>query len=1083
MKRIYLLIALIVTLSLGNAVAQCPILCDSVATLNYSVQGVNSISLEWTAPVPADTGYQVMYRQQNSGNPFVTATKNKHPWINEIRYFANTAQEGYEIIGPKGLLLDCYQIWIYKSVDTITPSQIIDLSGTLPGAASDFYFGTKWYDKTFGSSGAVALIYNADSCGCYGTTQTAHYIKFGTSLLPKPTVFNVAPTDITTGLGTPTLNESVALVGMGDVIVNFSWQFTSDMTDDAINTGQQVVSSLSGSLNEVDFEGLSPCTAYEFKMRPITNCKKSSGQCSSFGEWKTAFNAVTGNSISQGSLLDPGGNSCPNITICTGDNPNFDCIAHFNDNNNNPDSCISATYLITENNIIVGYFDSPSLLKAAIPGLNEGIYEINAVGHNLPISNNAIGNNISSIISDGCINFLFSTVSLEVYDIPTIVSSQITDPTTCNGTDGQVMVTTNAGIGTHEYRLLPVVTGWQSSPQFTGLGALTNYILQIRVVEAPFCILSDTFDLVDPGTPTVNITATTIACKGGTSFLDLTVSGGTGPFNYLWSTLEVVEDITVIAGTYSVTVSNATNCPVVSSITVNEPATLLNTLIQNIKDELCYGQSNGEAVVSGGGGVSPYSYIWSDGQMTEHATGLAAGVYTFTVTDSNGCSKTNSVNINGAAQFYFDTVVTDSVDCFGECDATISATALGGNAPYTYHWSNNQFGTTISNVCAGSYTISVTDASGCVIIDSVVVYQRPELTDSLFFKTPICRGDSNGTASVIISGGTPPYTYNWLPNQSVNGPSISSLPSGTYGYNVFDSKGCMLDATFFIPEPIPVVATIMGDSIICESDSTWLDAIVAGSNCTSFSYDWGIGQSASIYVSPIADNTVYSLTVTDCNGCVAESSFTMDIEEYPRISTVPSQDTIVVTVDDGDPFSINLDDYFDQDANYNWFADYVSDLIDTDDKDSIGSTPNELTDQFVLIANEFNVVRVVTYQVDAYSQNGNCLGESLIIIINLNPFGELVEEIFADIITPNGDGKNDQFLVRYTDEAKQDAVIRIYNRSGAQVYEGIVGETDNSWDGTYNNTGEKLPDGTYWYTISDGNTILNKGAVTMIGSN
>ncbi len=1082
MKRIYLLIALISTLISIESFAQC----DPVSAFTCNVQSVSSIEINWQPPaLNPDFGYHVQYKSESDPSYSKTATKFSAPWINEVRYRASAgAPEGYEIIGPSGMNLECYEIWPFQGSDITLPGQgtIQKLTGTFSAGSTSNYFGAIWKPLVFQDiGGALALVYNADDCDCAGATELIQYLQFGENSGTKPLVFNTAPSIISTALPLPAAGESLALEGTGDTPDDYAWQFTPSVTDGTINTNQEVASILTQNNETIDFERLNGCTGYNFRIRSISACTNPNGNPSLFGPWDTIPTVCfTQNTIGTGVLLDPNGVACSNILICTGDDPGFNCTAQFTDNNNNPDPCINTLYLITKNDSIVGYYSTPADLNMDIPDLDEGIYEINVIGHNQPISGNAIGNDIADVVSTGCINFLFSNVSLNVYDTPIIDSIQINNPTVCNGANGSITVVVEPSIGTFQYRLIPISTSWQSSNQFTGLGALNGYVIEVRTLEAPFCISSDTFDLVDPDSPILGITSNGPACKGDVASIDLTVSGVAGPFVYNWSNGETTEDITALAGNYSVTVSDPVSmCPSITTITITEPATILNTLIYNVSSVLCFGQSNGMATVSGDGGVPPYTYNWSNGQTNQTATGLSPGMYTFTVTDGNGCVKSNSININGTTLMSFDFVTADTIKCYGDCTATLSASAMGGTLPHTYQWSNNQFGQTITNACAGVYHVSVTDNNGCMIIDSIQVEQRPEFIDSIFFKIPTCHGDSNGTASIHLFGGTPPYQYIWLQFIGNTTPSISNLPAGQYFYNAADSLFCTLGGNFTINDPSPVVANISGNSPVCETDSTLLVASAFGGNCNSFDFNWGNGvQSPDVMVSPLADNTVYAVTATNCDGCATDTTITINIEEYPR-NTV-SNDTVIISIIDLEVFEIELDDYFDQDAEYTWTAVYEAELIDTVGKPLSGMTSSLLSDSFKYQADSLDVVRIVSYTVQSYSIDNDCKGELLTVVIDLEAIGDKTEA-FTEIITPNGDSRNDEFFIYYVDEDKQDAVVKIYNRSGAQVYEGIVGEKDY-WNGRYYNNGEFLPDGSYWYIVVDNNEIIKRGAITMIGS-
>lgn len=159
MNRFYLLITIFLLIFQVKGFSQCSTIpCDSVSTFNYTALGINSFNISWTPPaVLPDTGYQVIYRRQNIPNdPWTTLTKYKHPWINEVRYHANAAPEGFEIVSPRNFKLDCYEAWIFEPADLVTPSIIMPLSGSLLGSGTDFFFGAQWQTIQLSDSGAIA---------------------------------------------------------------------------------------------------------------------------------------------------------------------------------------------------------------------------------------------------------------------------------------------------------------------------------------------------------------------------------------------------------------------------------------------------------------------------------------------------------------------------------------------------------------------------------------------------------------------------------------------------------------------------------------------------------------------------------------------------------------------------------------------------------------------------------------------------------------------------------------------------------------------------------------------------------------
>ena len=174
------------------------------------------------------------------------------------------------------------------------------------------------------------------------------------------------------------------------------------------------------------------------------------------------------------------------------------------------------------------------------------------------------------------------------------------------------------------------------------------------------------------------------------------------------------------AGNYSVTVTDANNCTQTSNFTITEPAAISLTI--STTNELCYGGTTGSADVTVTGGTNPYSFLWSNGNTTNSASGLAAGNYAVTVTDNHNCTSSTNVSIVQPNQIQISTSSQDASP--GQSNGSASVTSVSGAAsPYNYSWSNGGTTSNITNVAAGSYTVTVTDKNGCQQTAVVVVNQ------------------------------------------------------------------------------------------------------------------------------------------------------------------------------------------------------------------------------------------------------------------------------------------------------------------------------------------------------------------------
>ena len=213
-----------------------------------------------------------------------------------------------------------------------------------------------------------------------------------------------------------------------------------------------------------------------------------------------------------------------------------------------------------------------------------------------------------------------------------------------------------------------------------------------------------------------------MSCNGGSDgAIDITVSGGTGPYTFSWTDannnqIATTEDISgVPAGAYTVTVTDANGCTQTATFTVNEPSAIF--VQDSIVDVSCNGGSDGEIYITVSGGTGPYTFSWTDANnnqiaTTEDISGVPAGTYTVTVTDANGCTYTASFNVNEPPALS----VSISVQ-----NGDLIASASGGTPPYQYQWSNGDNDSVVTNASAGTYVVTVVDANGCTAQDSITI--------------------------------------------------------------------------------------------------------------------------------------------------------------------------------------------------------------------------------------------------------------------------------------------------------------------------------------------------------------------------
>ncbi|MEZ4987173.1 MAG: SprB repeat-containing protein [Saprospiraceae bacterium] len=189
--------------------------------------------------------------------------------------------------------------------------------------------------------------------------------------------------------------------------------------------------------------------------------------------------------------------------------------------------------------------------------------------------------------------------------------------------------------------------------------------------------------------------------------------------------------------------------------------------------------------------MPPYHYNWSNGASTPTIFNVPAGQYCVTVTDDNACGVPVCITVTPNAPTV--SVSTNNVTCYGGNNGSLVATPIGGIPPYTFQWSNGVVGATNAGLTAGTYTVTLTDGNGCTAVASGTVSQPPAINITLNRFNPTCYGDTNGSITSSVTGGTPPYTLSW--NTGATTPNISGLAAGTYTLTVVDVRGCVQTAS------------------------------------------------------------------------------------------------------------------------------------------------------------------------------------------------------------------------------------------------------------------------------------------------
>lgn len=311
-------------------------------------------------------------------------------------------------------------------------------------------------------------------------------------------------------------------------------------------------------------------------------------------------------------------------------------------------------------------------------------------------------------------------------------------------------------------------------------------------------------------------------------------AGGRAPFTYLWSDGQSTQTATGLGlSTYHVTVTDANNCTLTGSVTITaSPAVSL--AVTSFTNNTCVGGNNGSVTVTTSNGKTPYSYVWntSPAQNTVTASGLAAGTYICTVTDGcgNTASASQSIVLNSNLNATLDVT---HVSCGTLTDGSITAVPSGNGSPFSYAWSTGVSTQTISNLAAGTYTVTVRDICNATVVRSASVTQPAKITFSNL--TGYCAGNTcSGAILITVSGGYPPYSYSWSDGQT--SPMPIGLCDGSYTLTVTDSRGC----------------TAVSKKIKVNKKGNCVEYSISGAEAKTNEYNF------TVYPNPVTDNIVVS---------------------------------------------------------------------------------------------------------------------------------------------------------------------------------------------------------------------------------
>lgn len=434
--------------------------------------------------------------------------------------------------------------------------------------------------------------------------------------------------------------------------------------------------------------------------------------------------------------------------------------------------------------------------------------------------------------------------------ILTATFTGLTPPLTVQWEYGGTVVTHTGVTG-----LSDVLTGYSGAMVFLQVTDVNNVSAYSSGFSSPPFLLSG---------------STTSAACPALGSATVTVTGGTAPYSYQWydaATMAPVggntATVNVPGGYYSVTVTDAAGCVYSSVDSANGSFSVQSipafSYTVNTTQANC---TNGTATVSGlSGGVSPYTYLWSNGATTSSLSGLTAGSYQVQITDAQGCTVPRSVYVSQSIAINGNVTATPAT-CT-QNNGAMTAFGSGGTPPYTYSWSNGGTTQSITGLATGYYGLTVTDANGCFGTSGGYVSGSTPINATYAATASSCTS-ATGSATLSVSGGTAPYTITWNTSPVQTGLTASNLPAGNYSFHITDATGCTRNGIAVIPPVHVISAAFTAVNATCTQANGSLQVTPSGGTAP-YTYSWSNGA-ATATASGLAAGS-YSVAITDNAGC------------------------------------------------------------------------------------------------------------------------------------------------------------------------------------------------------------------------
>jgi len=383
--------------------------------------------------------------------------------------------------------------------------------------------------------------------------------------------------------------------------------------------------------------------------------------------------------------------------------------------------------------------------------------------------------------------------------------------------------------------------------------------------------------------------ASNVSCHGdSTANIVLNVTGGLPPYSYLWSNGATTSQlINIPSGTYIVTVTDSEFIARYDTIVITQPAASLSSVL-NATASLCLGDSSGTATVLATNGTAPYQFVWNTNAVATTISNLPPGTYTCTVTDANGCIKTNFVTIN-----HYDTasasIAQTNITCGATATGTITVNPTSGTAPFLFAIDSGNFGTSNSfnSLLAGQYIVHIKDSHACNVANYTVnITENAPLLPISSAVNNLCFGGKSGTINLTSFGGTAPYTYLWSNGKTTE--DLINLIANTYTCTITDINGCTAIHSQIVTQGAKITMTFTKTNATAPLFNNGTATCFPANGFPTYRYTWNTTPSKTTQTVTGLTAGVYVVTVKDNKKCARNGSVTILAARMGVVSNIES---------------------------------------------------------------------------------------------------------------------------------------------------------------------------------------------------